>query len=148
MRCGLGIIFLWFGAMKFTAYGATAIAPFIMNSPLVGWWHAVSGLQGTSDMLGEFEIATGVLLLAGYFRSMLSALGAAMATVTFLVTLSFLFTTPGVAEPLAGDFPALSADVGQFLLKDVALLGISIWLFGESLSAIPVLVVAPAPLLV
>lgn len=33
------------------------------NSPLVGWWHATFGIQGTSDMLDVFEIATGVLLL-------------------------------------------------------------------------------------
>jgi hypothetical protein len=32
----------------------------------------------------------------------------------------FLWTTPGVAERLARDFPAISGELGQFLLKDVA----------------------------
>ena len=36
----------------------------------------------------------------------------------FLTTLTFLFTPPGW-EPTLGGFPALSAPVGQFLLKDI-----------------------------
>jgi uncharacterized membrane protein YkgB len=50
----------------------------------------------------------------------------------FLTTLSFLFTTRGVWEPSAGGFPALSGKPGQFLIKDLALLGISLFSFGES----------------
>ncbi len=137
MRCGLALIFLWFGAMKFTSYEAVGIAPFVSNSPLVGWWHAVLGIQGTSDMLGIFEIATGMLLVAGLKNPWLSVLGGAMGVITFLTTLSFLFTTPGVAEPLAGGFPALSAAPGQFLLKDVGLLGISVFVLGASLMRAP-----------
>lgn len=56
-----------------------------------------------------------------------------MATLTFLVTLSFFLTTPGVAAPIG--FPAISGDVGQFLLKDAGLLGISVWLLGEALAS-------------
>jgi uncharacterized membrane protein YkgB len=50
----------------------------------------------------------------------------------FLTTLSFLVTTPGVWEPSEGGFPALTAIPGQFLIKDLALLGISLWSFGEA----------------
>lgn len=133
MRCALGVIFLWFGAMKFTSYEATSISPFVMNSPLVGWWHAMFGIQGTSYMLGVFEVVAGTLLLAGFVKPLLSVIGGAMGVITFLITLSFLFSTPGVAEPLAGGFPALSAAPGQFLLKDLGLLGISLFMVGESL---------------
>jgi reactive chlorine resistance protein C len=35
----------------------------------------------------------------------------------------------------AGGVPALSAMPGQFLLKDVVLLGASVWSLGESLKA-------------
>ena len=133
MRCGLGVIFLWFGCMKFTSYEATNLSVYVMNSPLVGWWHALLGIQGTSYMLGVFEVATGALLLAGFVKPLLSVVGGAMGVITFLTTLSFLFTTPGIAEPLAGGFPALSAAPGQFLLKDVGLLGISLFILGQSL---------------
>ena len=49
-----------------------------------------------------------------------------------LTTLSFLVTTPGVWESSLGGFPALSALPGQFLIKDLALLGISLWTLGEA----------------
>jgi len=45
-----------------------------------------------------------------------------------------MVTTPGVIEPSLG-FPALSVMPGQFLVKDVALLGIAIWSFGDSVKA-------------
>ncbi len=129
MRYGLALIFLWFGAMKFTSYEATGIAPFIANSPLIGWWHSTLGIQGASTMLGVYEITTAILLAIGRFAPRAGVVGAAMAVLTFLTTLSFLFSTPGVAAP-AG-FPVLS-DVGQFLLKDIGLLGISIALLYDS----------------
>jgi uncharacterized membrane protein YkgB len=53
----------------------------------------------------------------------------------FLTTLSFLATTSGVWEPSAGCFPALSGKPGQFLIKDLALLGISLWTLGEAWQA-------------
>ncbi len=53
----------------------------------------------------------------------------------FLTTLSFLITTPGVWEPSAGGFPALSGFPGQFLIKDLALLGISLWSLGDAWKA-------------
>jgi uncharacterized membrane protein YkgB len=37
-----------------------------------------------------------------------------------------------VWEPSLGGFPALSALPGQFLIKDLALLGISLWSLGEA----------------
>ena len=52
----------------------------------------------------------------------------------FLTTLSFLFSAPGW-EPSLGGFPTLSASVGQFLIKDVVLLGSAIWTCGEASAA-------------
>jgi uncharacterized membrane protein YkgB len=50
----------------------------------------------------------------------------------FLTTLSFLMSTPGW-EPSLGGFPGLSVAPGQFLLKDVVLLGAALWSLGEAL---------------
>jgi uncharacterized membrane protein YkgB len=44
-----------------------------------------------------------------------------------LMILSFMVTTPGVWEPTVGGHPALSALLEQFLVKEVALLGILLW---------------------
>ena len=55
----------------------------------------------------------------------------------FLTTLTFLITTPGW-EPTLGGFPALSGAVGQFLLKDIVLLGAAVFTAGEAFAAVSV----------
>lgn len=126
LRWTLVIVFLWFGGMKFTAYEAAGIAPFIANSPIMSWMHALLGVQGASYAIGVLELSTAVALILGAFRPAFSALGAAMSAATYLITLTFFLSTPGVAEATAGGFPAISAMPGQFLLKDLVLLGASI----------------------
>ncbi len=134
LQYGLAIVFLWFGGMKFTAYEAQGIAPFIANSPFVGWWHTLFGVQGASYMIGFVEIAAGLLLASRRFNPLFSVAGGAIGIVTYLTTLSFFLTTPGVFEPSLGGFPAISAGLGQFLLKDVVLLGASFTILGSSLA--------------
>jgi uncharacterized membrane protein YkgB len=46
-----------------------------------------------------------------------------------------MVTTPGVFEPEMG-FPAISVAPGQFLLKDVGLLALSLWIAVDSLAAL------------
>ena len=133
IRWALVVVFLWFGGMKFTGYEASGIAPFIANSPFMGWLHALFGVQGASYVIGVIELATAVALIAGAFVAAASVIGAAMSCLTYLITLSFFLTTPGVAEPMAGGFPALSAGVGQFLLKDLVLLAGSVCLLLASM---------------
>jgi uncharacterized membrane protein YkgB len=129
LRWALVVIFLWFGAMKFTAYEANGIAPFIVNSPIMSWLHTLFGVQGSSDVIGVLELSTAAALILGAFLPIFSALGAAMSTATYLITLTFFLSTPGVAEATAGGFPAISALPGQFLLKDLVLLAASVSLF-------------------
>ena len=86
-------------------------------------------------MLGVVEVAIALLIAARPFWPRASTLGSALAVGMFLTTLSFLVTTPGVWEASAGGFPALSALPGQFLIKDLALVGISLWTLGEAWKA-------------
>jgi reactive chlorine resistance protein C len=136
LRWALVIVFLWFGGMKFTSYEAHGNAPLIDHSPIMSWMNVAFGIQGASDLIGTIELATAAVLIAGAFLPLASALGAAMSTVTFLITLSFFVSTPGVAEPTAGGFPAISAPIGQFLLKDLVLLAASINLLLPSIRAV------------
>ncbi|MGB3836122.1 YkgB family protein [Castellaniella sp.] len=126
LRWALVIIFLWFGGMKFTVYEANGIAPFIANSPIMSWLHALFGVQGASYVIGVLELSTAGALILGAFQPVFSALGAAMSAATYLITLTFFLSTPGVAEATAGGFPAISAMPGQFLLKDLVLLAASL----------------------
>ena len=134
-RCGLVVVVGWIGLMKFTGYEAEGISPFVANSPLMSWVYGLMSVRAFSAVLGVIEVATALLIGARPFSPRASALGSALAVGMFLTTLSFLVTTPGVWEPSAGGFPALSGKPGQFLIKDLALLGISLWSLGEAWKA-------------
>lgn len=134
LRWSLVLIFIWFGAMKFFAYEAEGVAPLAMNSPLLSWAFDGLGLRGFSAALGVIEISVGVLIALRPVSARLSGIGSAGAIITFLITLSFLFSTPGVWQKGFG-FPFLSGDVGAFLIKDLVLLAASIWTAGEAFAA-------------
>src|SRR5438552_18591607 len=134
-RYGLLVVIAWIGLMKFTAYEAEGISPFVANSPLMSWVYGFTGVRGFSAALGVVEVAIAILIAARPFSPRFCVLGSALAVGMFLTTLSFLVTTPGVWEPSLGGFPALSALPGQFLIKDLALLGIPLCSLGESWTA-------------
>jgi reactive chlorine resistance protein C len=133
LRWSIVAIFIWFGIQKFTPYAAEAIAPLIANSPFMRWL-GVFGERGEAKILGTIELTTAAVLTVGLVIPMASALGAAMACVTFLLTTSFVFTTPGITQKSSTDFPIVSTLLGQFLLKDIVLLAASITLLLASLS--------------
>jgi reactive chlorine resistance protein C len=135
-RYGLAIVIGWIGALKFTAYEARGIEPLVANSPLMSWLYEIFSVETFSALLGVVEIATAVLLCVKPWSPRISLVGSVMAMGLFVGTLSFLFTTPGVGEASAGGFPVLSANPGQFLIKDVALLGLAAWTFADALAAV------------
>ena len=132
IRYAFVVILLWYGALKFTPYEANAIQGLVSNSFLLGWLYNVLTVQTVAQLIGTFEIATGLLIALRPVVARAAALGALMAIATFTVTLSFLFTTPGVIEP-GNAFPLLSVLPGQFLIKDLALFAIAVWVFGDAL---------------
>jgi uncharacterized membrane protein YkgB len=97
-------------------------------------YHYLSSREFSAG-LGVVEVAIAILIALRPSSPKTSTVGSALAVVMFLTTLSFLFSTPGW-EPSLGGFPALSALPGQFLLKDVVLLGAAIWSLGESLTSV------------
>ena len=133
LRYGLVLVLAWIGAMKFTAYEADGIKPLIETSPLMSWMYKFLSLQAASNVIGIAELTAAALIAIKPISGRLSAIGSILAIFTFLATLSFLFTLPGWEKTLGG-FPALSGS-GGFLLKDVVLLGASLWTLGDSLTA-------------
>lgn len=132
LRYGLVLVLVWIGAMKFTGYEAKGIEPLVASSPLMSWIYSVLSLQGVSNLIGVTEITTALLFALRPVSARLAIIGGCLAILTFLTTLTFLFTLPGWEQSLGG-FPALSG-AGGFLLKDVVLLGASVWSLGEALS--------------
>src|SRR5258708_38186135 len=100
LRYGLALIFLWIGAMKFTAYEAAGIRPLAENSPLMSWLLLALGVQAFSNLLGVIEIAAGVLLALRPVSAIATVIGSGIPVPTLLTTLTFLFTTPGCQASL------------------------------------------------
>ena len=134
IRYGLGLVIVWIGLMKFTSYEANGIQPLVANSPLLSWTYHFLSVRQFSDVLGFVELSIASLIALRPWSPKACAIGSGAAVLMFLTTLSFLVSTPGW-EPSVGGFPALSALPGQFLLKDVVLLGAAVWSLGEALGA-------------
>ena len=135
MRLTGATVLGWIGAMKFTAYEAGAIQGLVQSSPLTSWLYDVFSIQGAANLIGSAEIATAALILIGVKFPKAALAGALGAFATFFVTASFLITAP-VWEKSLGGFPALSVVPGQFLLKDIVLLAVAIFLAGDALRRI------------
>ncbi|WP_433286524.1 YkgB family protein [Pseudonocardia sp. CA-142604] len=134
LRYGLAVVIAWIGALKFTGSEAVRIQQYVAPSPLMSWMDSILAVRTLSGVLGTVEIAAAVLICLRLLLPRISVVGSVLAILLFLSTLSFLFTTPGVGDATAGGFPALSP-VGQFLIKDLVLLGASVWTLGDSLLA-------------
>jgi reactive chlorine resistance protein C len=134
IRYGLAGVIGWIGLMKFTPVEAEAIRPLAVHSPLMARAATALGVRAFSNLVGVAEVTIAVLIALRPVAARASALGSALAVGMFATTLSFLLTTPGVWEASLGGFPAISVLPGQFLLKDVVLLGAALWSLGESLA--------------
>jgi len=131
-RFGLSAVLLLIGILKFTPGEAAGIQPLVAHSPLMSWMYGVLSVQGVSNLVGTIEIVIAVLLALRPVSARASFVGSLGAIVTFLLTTSFLVSTPGAVQLVHG-WPELG-DAGQFLIKDVVLLGASFWTAAEALS--------------
>ncbi len=129
-RYGLVVTLLLIGVLKFTAGEAQGIQSLVASSPLMFWLYKVFSLQAVSNLIGVIEIAVAALIALRPFSPKLSFIGSIGAIITFMLTVSFLLSTPGAIQFSHG-FPMLG-DAGQFLIKDLVLLGASIWTAAEA----------------
>jgi uncharacterized membrane protein YkgB len=134
IRYGLVVVLLWIGALKLTAYEAQGVFNYASHSPLLAWGYHLVDVRTFSVILGLFEWLFAILIAIRPISPRLSAFGSFGSIGMFLITLTFLVTTPGVWQKDYG-FPFLSP-TGQFLLKDLVLLGAAIWTAAESLRGV------------
>jgi reactive chlorine resistance protein C len=133
-RYGLVVVIGWIGLLKFANYEAHQIQPLVANSPFMGWLYHIFPVYTFSALLGVVEVTAAVLLAIKPVAPKLSIVGSLLAIVLFVGTTSFLFTTPGLGEPAGGGFPAITL-LGEFLLKDIPLLGLSFWTLADAIRA-------------
>jgi uncharacterized membrane protein YkgB len=130
IRVSMVIVFLFFGYTKWFAYAAQIMVPFISHGPLISWLYPVFGFRGASRFLGVSEWLTCALLFSGFWNKKLGILGAIASTVTFVSTVTIIPFMPDGWAASAGGFPAMAGNV-PFLMKDVVLLAISIYLLKQ-----------------
>ena len=127
LRYGLVCLLLFWGGLKFAQFEAEAIQPLLTHSPLLSWLPAVFDVRTASAIIGVIEIVLALGILSRRLWPRVSGLASLGASGMFLVTLSFLFSTPGVLDPVSPAF--------GFLVKDLILLAATLYTAGEALHA-------------
>lgn len=123
---GASLILLWIGIFKFTPTEAAAIKPLVENHFLSFFVYNIMSVQAVSNTIGIIEIIIALLLIFSVKFALLRKYAGIGMTVTFLITLSYLFTTPGIWKTVDGvpvtDF---------FILKDLVLLGFGLMIISN-----------------
>ncbi len=115
---GAALILLWIGIFKFTPTEAAAIKPLVENHFLTFFVYKIMSVQAVSNLIGAIEIIIALLLIFSAKFAVLKKYAGIGMIMTFLVTLSYLFTTPGMWKIVDG-IPVTDF----FILKDLMLLG-------------------------
>jgi uncharacterized membrane protein YkgB len=151
LRASMVIIFFFFGYQKWFAYEVDRLIPFISNGPLIFWLYPLLGMRGATLFLGVSEWTFGTLLFLGFWNKRLGILGALGSIATFVGTVTIIPFMPEGWDAAAGGFPAMTGNV-PFLMKDVLLLAVSLYLLKQdvqrvvrSISAPPFSAVSHAP---
>lgn len=130
LRASMVIVFVFFGYQKWFDYEAQVLIPYISNGPLISWMYPVFGINGASWFLGVSEWLFGALLLAGFWNRTAGVLGALGSVITFVMTVTIIPFMPDGWAASAGGFPAMTGNI-PFLMKDIVLLAVSIYLLKE-----------------
>ncbi len=164
IRISILIIFVWIGGLKFWNYEAEGIVPFVANSPFMSFfynkpapeykeyklkegefnaekyqWHQENNTYGFSRGLGILIMSIGILTFLGIFSPKIGLVGAGLAIIMTIGTLSFLVTTPEVWVPNLGSgeygFPLLSG-AGRLVIKDTAIIAGALVVLSDSAKSI------------
>lgn len=122
LRLSLGVVLVWFGALKIA--GETPVADLVADTV---YWADPSWFV---PLLGGFEVVVGIGLLLGRFLRMVLALFALQMLGTFLV----LVIQPDVA--FQDGNPLLLTTEGEFVIKNLVLLSAGL-MIGSRLKALP-----------
>lgn len=137
LRYGVVALLLLYGTFKFTAVEAEAIQPLVQHSPLMSWLYSLLSVRGVSNLIGVPEVAFAVAMSLRYLAPRVCAIGSLGAALTFVITLSFLVSTPGIWVQVPGFFLPVPNEIGGFIAKDLLLLGAALWSYAEARTAEP-----------
>jgi uncharacterized membrane protein YkgB len=100
--------------------------------------YRVFGVRGATYFLGAAEWFFGALLFAGFWNKKLGILGALGSVFSFVSTVTIIPFFPDGWAASAGGFPAMKENVA-FLMKDLVLLAVSVYLLRQDVLRVSVL---------
>lgn len=118
---GVALVLAWIGIYKFTPTEAMLIEPLISNHPAMNWLYNLFSVQAVSNMVGGAEIIVAIGLMIGFKKPQVAFYSGIAAAAIFVVTLSFLITTPNAWKVSDGILVT-----NFFLVKDILFLAIAI----------------------
>ena len=118
---GVALVLAWIGIYKFTPTEAMLIEPLISNHPVMSWLYNLFSVQAVSNMVGGAEIIVAIGLMIGFKKPQVAFYSGIAAAAIFVVTLSFLITTPNAWKVSDGILVT-----NFFLVKDILFLAIAI----------------------
>lgn len=124
LRYGIVFLLLLWGAAKWTNDEALGIQQWMSHSPFTSWLYDILSVQGASIAIGVVELVVASMIASRHWLPRLSGIGSLLAIVMFLVTLSFLVSTPH-NDPIPQGF----------LLKDLISLAAAVYTAGEAFQA-------------
>lgn len=124
---GIVLIMVWIGIFKFTPTEAAGIRPLVENHFLLFWLYDILNIQQVSNLFGVIEITTGILLLFSVKYDALRPWAVFCLIATFLITISFLFTTPDMWKVIDG-----VPTTNFMILKDIPMLGLGLMYLNPS----------------
>ncbi|EGU45501.1 DUF417 family protein [Vibrio splendidus] len=118
---GVALVLAWIGIYKFTPTEAMLIEPLITNHPAMSWLYNLFSVQAVSNIVGGAEIIVAIGLMIGFKKPRVAFYSGIAAAAIFVVTLSFLITTPNAWKVSDGILVT-----NFFLVKDILFLAIAI----------------------
>ncbi len=118
---GVSLVLAWIGIYKFTPTEAKLIQPLVENHFAMGWLYNLISVQAVSNLIGATEIVVAIGLIIGIKNTKIAYFSGIAAALIFVVTLSFLLTTPNTWKVSDGVLVT-----NFFLVKDILFLAIAV----------------------
>ncbi len=118
---GVSLVLAWIGIYKFTPTEAKLIQPLVENHFAMGWLYNLISVQAASNLIGATEIVVAIGLIIGIKYTKIAYFSGIAAALIFVVTLSFLLTTPNTWKVSDGVLVT-----NFFLVKDILFLAIAV----------------------
>ena len=135
LRAAMVIIFAWFGYDKWFEAEIRGLLPIITHGPFISWTIPVLGIRGTARFSRHHRVDRRHVAVSGFLEQESWHARCPRFAVTFIATFTALPFVPDAWDAGAGGFPAMTSN-SAFLLKDLVLLAVSVYLLKQDVQRV------------